>query len=405
MAPCLCAAEDGGREETVVMRPERLRQVCMFERTDVVLKRAWPTSGPLCLVTCERGALTRLLPLFCENAWFQALRLHLCIPGPEVSAAGAQHSVPGPERALAGAQRLACHDAQQAPTGPLPIAPAGHCLHAAGVECHTRKWPARMPLTSGASRESAARGPVLVLYAAGPAAQCPARGGAVNVRWTVKTLEAVLNFKYSGGPGHAEGYYRSLSLGLHVEVEPSLFFTRVSTLPATRSKPVCQDLPGLRFTSVCRNAPPVRSAINPACVPSSSPRCLLPLLTTRQCHLLLDVFNSTEHELTVSARGSDELILHAGECQRVFPPPLGASLTTAQAALGQAGGRALPGGDVGPEPVGECVQGAGAVATGLLSLQSSWSPWLCQNRHPVTLDEERCPGAEGLASGCVVQAL
>lgn len=62
-------------------------------------------------------------------------------------------------------------------------------------------------------------------------------------------------------------------------------------------------------------------------------------------------------------------------------------------------------GDVGPEPVGECVQGAGAVATGLLSLQSSWSPWLCQNRHPVTLDEERCPGAEGLASGCVVQAL
>lgn len=31
-----------------------------------------------------------------------------------------------------------------------------------------------------------------------------------------------------------EGYYRSLSLGLHVEVEPSVFFTRVSTLPATR---------------------------------------------------------------------------------------------------------------------------------------------------------------------------
>lgn len=31
-----------------------------------------------------------------------------------------------------------------------------------------------------------------------------------------------------------EGYYRSLALGLHVEVEPSVFFTRVSTLPATR---------------------------------------------------------------------------------------------------------------------------------------------------------------------------
>ncbi|NWU65473.1 TPPC9 protein, partial [Pterocles burchelli] len=88
----------------------------------------------------------------------------------------------------------------------------------------------------------------------------------------VKTLEAILNFKYSGGPGHVEGYYRNLSLGLHVEVEPSVFFTRVSTLPAT---------------------------------------------STRQCHLLLDVFNSTEHELTISARSNEDLILHAGECQRM----------------------------------------------------------------------------------------
>lgn len=88
----------------------------------------------------------------------------------------------------------------------------------------------------------------------------------------VKTLEAVLNFQYSGGPGHVEGYYRSLSLGLHVEVEPSVLFTRGSTLPAT---------------------------------------------STRQCHLLLDAFNSTERELTVSARGNEELTLHAGECQRM----------------------------------------------------------------------------------------
>ncbi|XP_045717265.1 trafficking protein particle complex subunit 9 isoform X1 [Phyllostomus hastatus] len=88
----------------------------------------------------------------------------------------------------------------------------------------------------------------------------------------VKTLEAVLNFQYSGGPGHAEGYYRSLALGLHVEVEPSVLFTRGSTLPAT---------------------------------------------STRQCHLLLDAFNSTERELTVSARGGEELTLHAGECQRM----------------------------------------------------------------------------------------
>uniref|UniRef100_A0A671M9H8 Trafficking protein particle complex subunit 9-like n=1 Tax=Sinocyclocheilus anshuiensis TaxID=1608454 RepID=A0A671M9H8_9TELE len=87
----------------------------------------------------------------------------------------------------------------------------------------------------------------------------------------VKTLEAVLTFKYSGGAGQVEGYSRELSLGVRVDVEPSVFFTRVSTLPAT---------------------------------------------STRQCHLLLDVFNSTEHELTLSAKNNQDLVLHASECQR-----------------------------------------------------------------------------------------
>ncbi|KAG7266389.1 hypothetical protein CRUP_026049 [Coryphaenoides rupestris] len=77
----------------------------------------------------------------------------------------------------------------------------------------------------------------------------------------IKSLEAVLNFKYSGGPGKVEGYYRELSLGVHVDVEPSVFFTR--------------------------------------------------------CHLLLDVFNSTEHEVTVSAKNNQDLVLHASECQRM----------------------------------------------------------------------------------------
>ncbi|XP_077207528.1 trafficking protein particle complex subunit 9 isoform X2 [Paroedura picta] len=88
----------------------------------------------------------------------------------------------------------------------------------------------------------------------------------------VKTVEAILNFKYSGGPGHVDGYYRNLSLGLHVEVEPSVFFTRVNTLPAT---------------------------------------------STRQCHLLLDVFNATDHELTISAKNNEDLVLRAAECQRM----------------------------------------------------------------------------------------
>ncbi|XP_017571424.1 trafficking protein particle complex subunit 9 isoform X1 [Pygocentrus nattereri] len=87
----------------------------------------------------------------------------------------------------------------------------------------------------------------------------------------VKTLEAVLNFRYSGGLGQVEGYYREISLGVKVDVEPSVFFTRVSTLPAS---------------------------------------------STRQCHLLLDVFNPTEHELTLTAR-NQQLILHSSECQRM----------------------------------------------------------------------------------------
>uniref|UniRef100_A0AAX7W2Y4 Trafficking protein particle complex 9 n=1 Tax=Astatotilapia calliptera TaxID=8154 RepID=A0AAX7W2Y4_ASTCA len=88
----------------------------------------------------------------------------------------------------------------------------------------------------------------------------------------LQTLEAVLNFKYSGGAGKVEGYYRELSLGVHVDVEPSVFFTRVSTLPAT---------------------------------------------STRHCHLLLDIFNPTEHELTVRAKNNQDLVLHASECQRM----------------------------------------------------------------------------------------
>ncbi|XP_068189699.1 trafficking protein particle complex subunit 9 isoform X2 [Antennarius striatus] len=88
----------------------------------------------------------------------------------------------------------------------------------------------------------------------------------------MKTLEAVMNFRYSGGAGKVEGYYRELSLGVHVDVEPSVFFTRVSTLPAT---------------------------------------------STRQCYLLLDIFNPTEHELTVSAKNNQDLVLHASECQRM----------------------------------------------------------------------------------------
>lgn len=42
--------------------------------------------------------------------------------------------------------------------------------------------------------------------------------------------------------------------------------------------------------------------------------------STRQCHLLLDIFNPTEHELTVSAKNNQDLVLHASECQRWVLP-------------------------------------------------------------------------------------
>lgn len=52
----------------------------------------------------------------------------------------------------------------------------------------------------------------------------------------------------------------------------------------------------------------------------SSGRCwtLCPCVpySTRQCHLLLDIFNPTEHELTVKAKNNQGLVLHASECQR-----------------------------------------------------------------------------------------
>ncbi|KAJ1075841.1 hypothetical protein K5549_003148 [Capra hircus] len=167
----------------------------------------------------------------------------------------------------------------------------------------------------------------------GGAAQCPSfhlphlREAGHVAGWQSAqgvTLEAVLNFKYSGGPGHVEGYYRNLALGLHVEVEPSVFFTRVSTLPATRRTVQGQAIQHLGPLFL---EPPAAERVGPTTNRSRVGRHLLvhiswmvqpllPFLPTRQCHLLLDVFNATEHELSVRARSDEELILHAGECQR-----------------------------------------------------------------------------------------
>lgn len=58
-------------------------------------------------------------------------------------------------------------------------------------------------------------------------------------------------------------------------------------------------------------APSLQDTLN-----ASVELCPCVLCSTRQCHLLLDIFNPTEHELTVNAKNNQDLVLHASECQR-----------------------------------------------------------------------------------------
>ncbi|KAJ8784939.1 hypothetical protein J1605_007495 [Eschrichtius robustus] len=98
--------------------------------------------------------------------------------------------------------------------------------------------------------------------------------------------------------------------------------------------------------------------------------------STRQCHLLLDVFNSTEHELTVSARSNEELILHAGECQRLprLVPP---SLTGSHCLLGRPGTSGPGVSSLGSLVAGWLRTGGGAPCTHALA--AGW----CSGAHPV----------------------
>lgn len=41
----------------------------------------------------------------------------------------------------------------------------------------------------------------------------------------------MLKFKYSGGPGHQTGHFRTCGVALNVEVSPAVFITLNDTLP------------------------------------------------------------------------------------------------------------------------------------------------------------------------------
>ncbi|XP_078456811.1 trafficking protein particle complex subunit 9 isoform X2 [Lampetra fluviatilis] len=88
----------------------------------------------------------------------------------------------------------------------------------------------------------------------------------------LRTLEGTLAVRYTGGAGGVAGYYRRVTLGVRVEVEPSVVFARIGSLPATSS---------------------------------------------RRCHLLLDVLNTTDMEMLLSSRGNQDLVLHSHELKRV----------------------------------------------------------------------------------------
>ncbi|KAJ8334212.1 hypothetical protein SKAU_G00398510, partial [Synaphobranchus kaupii] len=86
----------------------------------------------------------------------------------------------------------------------------------------------------------------------------------------VKTLEAILNFRYSGGAGHVDGYYREVSLGVHLDVEPSVLFTRVSTLPATSTRQ-CQPCCWTCSTPLNTSSPSApRTTKTWCCMPASA---------------------------------------------------------------------------------------------------------------------------------------
>ncbi|XP_014668848.1 PREDICTED: trafficking protein particle complex subunit 9-like isoform X2 [Priapulus caudatus] len=90
--------------------------------------------------------------------------------------------------------------------------------------------------------------------------------------YPTKTVEAILKFEYTGGAGMVGQYYRECSVSLHVEVLPSLLFTKWDVLPA--------EIP-----------------------------CM--------CYLVFDILNTTDHEMEIYYSDSKCVIIEADETSRI----------------------------------------------------------------------------------------
>lgn len=102
---------------------------------------------------------------------------------------------------------------------------------------------------------------------------------------TTKTVEAVLQFQYSGGPGLRARYCRQHSVALTVEVQPSLLISQWDVLPAQ---------------------------------------------VASECYLVLDVSNGTEHEMELLYPHERRMLMEAHDSCRIpvtvqrCSPPTGA---------------------------------------------------------------------------------
>ncbi|CAG7822209.1 unnamed protein product [Allacma fusca] len=93
---------------------------------------------------------------------------------------------------------------------------------------------------------------------------------------SIKTYEAVLKLKYSGGPGLKSGHFRNCGIALNLEVSPSLYITKWDTLPG--------DSPS-------------------------------------QFYLVLDLWNATQHEMEVHYAKTKQILVEKSESCRI-PVPL-----------------------------------------------------------------------------------
>uniref|UniRef100_A0A2R5L9E5 Putative targeting complex trapp subunit n=1 Tax=Ornithodoros turicata TaxID=34597 RepID=A0A2R5L9E5_9ACAR len=99
---------------------------------------------------------------------------------------------------------------------------------------------------------------------------------------TSKVLEAVVQLRYSGGPGLRAKYYRQCGISLSVEVLPSVLITKWDVLPAQ---------------------------------------------VASQCYLVLDVLNGTEHEMELSYPEQKRMLIEPHDSCRIpvtvdrCPPP------------------------------------------------------------------------------------